>query len=383
MRSILSSLIVLAIIFSACKSTKKAYQRGDYETAVFNSVKRLQSSPKNKKSRETLAKAYPDMVDFYEDQIQNLKLGNDTYRWEKVIDYYEILNRAYSEISRIPAARTIIPNPKNYQSELNDAQYKAAEVRYALGMQDLELGRQGNRFKAKEAFYSFRKVDELQRGFRDTQDRMYEAKDLATVMVVIEPIPMHSRTLALSNEFFDNQMTEFIKATKMSPFVQFITPQETRMLNRDPDHVIQMVFDDFVVGQAYVKETVFNRTQDSVVVGEVEISPDSVADVYGSVKAEVHQFQKEISSSGLLDFRIIDGRSGSIVSQRKFPGTFVWFDKWGFYNGDDRALTDEDEEFMRRKRESPNPPPQDLFIEFTKPIFDQVTNYVRNYYRDY
>ena len=116
---------------------------------------------------------------------------------------------------------------------------------------------------------------------------------------------------------------------------------------------------------------------------EVTIGEDSVVDVYGSVKAEVHQFQKEISSGGLLDFKIIDGRTGTLISQRKFPGTFVWYDKWGFYNGDERALENEDKEFIKRKRESPNPPPQDLFIEFTKPIFDQVTAFVGEFYRNY
>ncbi|MEL6652971.1 MAG: hypothetical protein AAFQ87_19385, partial [Bacteroidota bacterium] len=112
-------------------------------------------------------------------------------------------------------------------------------------------------------------------------------------------------------------------------------------------------------------------------------TPDSTVNAYGTVKAEVHHFQKQITSTGLLDMKIIDIRTGRVVSQRKFPGTFVWYDYWGFFNGDERALEKADDRFLRKNREIPAPPPQDLFIEFTRPIFSQVTDYVSNFYRNY
>lgn len=377
------SLLALFAVLSGCKATKKAYERGDYETAVFNSIDKLGRSPNNKKARTTLAHAYPDMVDFYQDRINSAKQSTDPYRWEKVVDYYRTLDRAYTQLIRIPAARNIISNPRSVQSELNEATLKAAEARYALGMQDLEAGRNGDRERAKEAYSHFEKAMSYRDGYRDSEGKMLEAQDLATIYVQIQPIPMHSRTLELSNEFFENQLTEYIRSAPFSPFVRFFSAKESSARQRDPDQIIQMIFDDFVVGQSFVKETVYKRQKDSVVVGEVEVAPDSVVNAYGTVKAEVHQFRKEISSSGLLDFRIIDTRSGAVLSQRKFPGTFVWANRWGFYNGDERALEADDRECLRNKREIPNPPPQDLFIEFTKPIFSQVTGFVSEYYRRY
>ncbi|MDX2245345.1 MAG: hypothetical protein SF052_01110 [Bacteroidia bacterium] len=379
----LLSLVILLLLLGACKATKKAYERGDYEQAVFNSIERLSKSPNHKKARQTLAQAYPDMVDFYQDRINSLKTGGDPLKWEQAVDYYSILDRAYTEIQRIPAARNTISRPVNVQTELNDAKFKAAEVRYALGTQGIEAGKKGDREAAKQAYNHFQQAMKFKPGYRDAEQKMLEAQDLATIYVQIQPIPMHSRTLALSNEFFENQLTEYIRNAPFSPFVRFFSAREAEARKREPDQVILMIFDEFVVGQAYVKETVYNRVRDSVVVGEVEIAKDSVVDVYGTVKAEMHQFQKEISSGGLLDFRIIDTRTEAILSQRKFPGTYIWYDRWGYYNGDERALANEDKEFMRRRRESPNPPPQDLFIEFTKPIFNQVTGFVSDYYRNY
>jgi hypothetical protein len=83
----------------------------------------------------------------------------------------------------------------------------------------------------------------------------------------------------------------------------------------------------------------------------------------------------------LLDFQIKD-MNGVVISQEKMPGTFVWLDTWGIYRGDERALTEQDKVLLNR-RESIPPPPQDLFIEFTKPIYSQLISKVRNFYSRY
>ena len=56
------------------------------------------------------------------------------------------------------------------------------------------------------------------------------------------------------------------------------------------------------------------------------------------------------------------------------PDTFISRDActWVTYKGDERALTDEHKKMIRRK-ESPNPAPQFLFVEFTKPIYAKLT----------
>ncbi|MEL6589837.1 MAG: hypothetical protein AAFQ68_07155 [Bacteroidota bacterium] len=383
MKQILPFVMLALIGLSACKSTKRAYQKGDYETAIFNSIERLRKIPNNKKARQTLSQAYPDFLTYMQDNIDQAKISGDQLRWEEVAGYYNLLNRVYDDIQRSPAAKEVIRNPKRFTSEYREATQKAAEVRYFLGKQGLEQGRSGQREAAKDAYFHFGKALEWQPGYRDAENLMLEAQDLATLYVQIEPIPMHSRTLALSNEFFENQIAEYIASTTFNPFIRFFMPSQVASMGRNADQLVRMQFDDFVVGQAYVKETVVNRQRDSVVVGKVNITPDSTVNAYGTVKAEVHHFQKQITSTGLLDMKIIDIRTGRVVSQRKFPGTFVWYDYWGFFNGDERALEKADDRYLRKNREIPAPPPQDLFIEFTRPIFSQVTDYVSNFYRNY
>ena len=66
------------------------------------------------------------------------------------------------------------------------------------------------------------------------------------------------------------------------------------------------------------------------------------------------------------------------------PGTFIWRDActWVTYKGHARALADEHKKMIRSK-ESPNPAPQFLFVEFTKPIYAQLTSKIQSFYRNY
>jgi len=375
------SFLLLATV--SCKSTKKAYEKGDYEKAVFNSIEKLRKSPDNRKAGETLASAYPALKEYLVERIQLRKMSQDQLKWEQIFLDYSSLNRAYDEIQRAPGAKRVIASPKVFNQELQEAREMASEERRELGRNELKnYDRYGDRMHAREAFAHFQKAYELMPNNRELLLDMEEARELATVWVEIRPIPMHSRSLELSNEFFENQLTEFICDYPSSPFIQFVTP-ESKEEGKASDQIIEMKFDDFVIGQLGVKEKILQRKKDSVQIGEIQAEEDSAALVYGSVEAEMHQFEKVVNSSGLLDFKILDAHTGAVLSQKKFAGTYVYQDFWGFFNGDKRALTEEDELYLEKSQASADPLPQDLFVAFTQPIFDQVVSYVKDYYRKY
>jgi hypothetical protein len=118
--------------------------------------------------------------------------------------------------------------------------------------------------------------------------------------------------------------------------------------------------------------------RDSVVTGSVNVGGKKY-DSYATVKAKFTNWQREISSGGTLNVRIIDASNQRVIEQRKFSGNYAWKTVWGSYTGDDRALTKEQKDLCKRQAQLP-PPNQDLFIEFTKPIYTQVVTYVRGFY---
>jgi hypothetical protein len=93
-------------------------------------------------------------------------------------------------------------------------------------------------------------------------------------------------------------------------------------------------------------------------------------------------YRREILSSGVLDVTIIDFPLDKVLVQRKFAGQYLWFTEWSSFNGDERALTNQQLALCDRKP-LPNPPPQNLFVECTRVIYDLVTPNLRSFYGKY
>ena len=170
------------------------------------------------------------------------------------------------------------------------------------------------------------------------------------------------RTYQLTSDFFLNRILESLTSNRPNEFVEYFSPESAENAGiKYPDQVLRMSFDDFVVGQVYDKETVRDLSRDSVEVGTVTLPDGTKKKAYNTVKAKLTTYRREISSNGLLDVTIIDFPLNRVISERKFPGQFVWFTEWGSFNGDERALS-KDQLALCDKRPAPPPPPQDLFV---------------------
>ena len=121
--------------------------------------------------------------------------------------------------------------------------------------------------------------------------------------------------------------------------------------------------------------------RDSVVVGKVNVDGKSY-NAYNTVYAKFTTNRREILSAGVLSVRIIDAPTNRILQHQNFVGEYVWYTEWSSYSGDERALSDKQKRMTQLQPQLP-PPHQDLFIEFTKPIYSQVLTFVRSAYRNY
>ena len=367
--------LVVLLYATSCATGRKAYLKGDYAKSVTQAVSRLQQNPTHKQSRDILHFAYPQLLKYNQDKINTLKRGSDALRWDKAMDLYAELNRAYDLIQRCPAARKAV-TPQNFATEHEEARRNAAEVHFQQGV---SLMGQSNRNSLKSAYNQFNRAIELRPEHPDAARKKQEVRDALMTAVIVRPIPMHSAMFSLSNDFFESQLNEYFRNYSANEFVRFYSGRET---SNNADHYIIMTFDDFQVGQTFVESKEEERRKDNVVIGKNAIKKDSVVNVYGTVTAKVKLFRKAITSGGLLDIKIIDAQTNAIIAQKKFPGSFVWEDRWGMFAGDERALTDDDRKYMNKPEVMP-PPPQQLFIEFTKPIFNQVTGFVDGFYKSY
>ena len=254
-------MLIAVCLFESCTSGKQAYQKGNYDQAVLKAISRLQKSPKNKKASQTLMESYPLTISWHQDNIDRAKQSNDDFKWERVVSEYKQVNYLYDQLNRCPACLRLVNNPVHFVAELNDAREKAAAIRYQRGEELLTRAREThNRSEAIEAYRHFEVACSLMGEYKDARDRLAEAKFLATLKVVVEPIPAH-RSLEISHEFFENKILEFIESMQVNEFVQFYSFAEAQNIGLDqPDQIIQLQFDEFVPGSG-IHEREGNSTQ--------------------------------------------------------------------------------------------------------------------------
>ncbi|MFA5814009.1 MAG: hypothetical protein WC865_00110 [Bacteroidales bacterium] len=367
---------VSSFLMFSCNSGKKAFQEGNYSEAVFKAVQRLRENPDSKKSGETLDQAYPLAISTFKQEIDQLLKSQDPFKYSGVTDRYETMNRMADEIRHCPAALRIIRNPESFAEQVAAARQKAAPEAYEAGVSKLK---QGTRPAARDAYYQFLNADRYVPGYLDVKQKIEQAKFDATLKVIVEQVPVPGR-YKISSDFFYDQVYTLLAKTSKREFVEFYDPAAAKQLPYT-DEILMMEFDDFVVGSTYDKDTEKEFTsKDSVKIGTATVNGQKI-DVFDRVKAKFFTHRREVVSTGVLVVQIVDARTNKPKATQKFPGTFTWFIEWASYNGDGRALNPQQLEMCKRKPAMP-PPPQDLFLEFTKPIFEQVKGFLHNYYKD-
>ncbi|MCZ4696185.1 hypothetical protein DWB61_16255 [Ancylomarina euxinus] len=375
------SLIILSVICAACSSGEKALQNGDYYSAVLKSVDRLRSNPDKSKAQQTLLESYPLAVQMSKREIVAILNSPDPLKNTKSITQYQILNRMYNEINRCPAALRLLSNVQSFRAEEDMARQLAAPECYNLGLRELA---KRTRNAAKSAYGHFAKANQFVPNFKDVNAKMQEAEYMATLKVIIEHIPVNSAKYSFSAEFFQDQVTQYITNNIRRQFVRFYTPKQAEMEKLEyPDHVIAMRFEDFVVGETHdtdIEKQVISA--DSVEVGTTKLKDGTSIKVYNKVKAKLHVHKREVISKGLLSLQIEEFENKRIINNKQMGGQYVWFSEWGHFNGDERALTKEELEICKNEPILP-PARQDLFVEFTKPIYTQLTNELKRFYNRY
>lgn len=368
--------IFLLILLISCSTGKKTLQKGDYFSAVTKAVTRLKSSPENKNAIKVLEDGYPMILEWSQEEMDLILTSNNAFKWEQAVGLMRQANQISDEIRSTPAARKIISNPKTYTSELNMATEKAAEERYNAGLAELNIK---TRESARAAYEHFSKADQFSNNYKNSRELMLSAKEIATLRVVVQAIPVNTQRYRLSSEFFFNQVFEYLNNQfPPSAFVSFYSPNQAEKEQlQNPDFIVDMEFFDFSVGnlsRSEKEETLEKRVK-------IE-SRDTTKVEYKNYVAKLKIYKDQVSSGGNLRVRIIDPKNDKLFMDELVPGSFIWINEYAMFVGDKEALNTNQFELTKRKA-VPLPPEQDLFIEFTKPIYNQVTQNLNRFFRRY
>jgi hypothetical protein len=289
------------------------------------------------------------------------------------------MQNLYNVIRSSPAANSVV-KPKDYSSAITGALENAAEARYARGVQLLEIG---DKLSARQAFGEFDAALSLTPNYKNAKELRDEAYAMGLVNVVISEIEVRSPYYKFTAGQFRDALVRNLQTRNINTFVKFYDEREVRGDKQfQPDQYMEMRFMDFVVGQTYVDRYSRDVSKVIQVPGNKKDSTGKTIMVDITVKATVFVTTKTVASNGLLDYRIIDVGNNRTLRQDRVPGSFTWRNQFGTYRGDERALSDEDKRLMGG-RDIPPPPPQDLFLELTRPIYDRLASDLRTFYTQY
>ena len=369
-------LFFFAVFLMSCSTGQKAFEKGNYFDATLTSIERLRSNPDHKRAVNVLESSYPMALKWTQDEIDLALSSNEPLKWEKTFNLMQKVNNLAAAIRQCPVALNIIPNPKVYTSELTMAREKAAEETYQNGLYLLGLN---TREDAKQAYYMFSRSNDLIAGYKESLKKMQEAKNIATVNVVVEPFPVRSTLFQVSADFFYSKVFEYVNNRFPSQgFVEFFSPDELEKSGiGNPDMILRLEFYDFVVGNTLRTES------EKEVSNTVKVeTKDSIKTPTITYRAKLKIFTEKVVSVGVVDLKIIDFPSSKLLVNDRIPGEFIWINQFAMYVGDEKALSIEELQLTRQKA-LPPPPPQTLFVEFTKPIYDKLTGRIYNYFRQY
>jgi len=383
MKSSIKTLFIIILIstfIASCTSPKKLLEKGNYYEAVMLAVEKLKKNPSNKKAQETLQEAYHLAVDNLLNKLERDKLIQPQFANSAAAYTYGDLNRLYEKVQQSPMAKQIIRNPEKFYPPLAKAKPLAAEEQYKAGIEQLSIGKREN---AKQAYYYFQDANAFVKNYKDVSDKIEESYNLSLLIVLANLKPVQSRMYDLSADVFYNEVKNILNQIEQNEFVRFYTPRQAKEMNLNkPDQILSINFEDFVVGETHTKERIEKMQADSVKVGQITLDDGTKKDVFGSVKAKVSINRMEVISRGIINLNIIQKDYNEVLINQDFAGEYVWFNEWGNYNGDKRALTKNQIEICNRRRTNPIPP-QQMFVEFTKPIHDQLRRRLFNFYNGY
>ena len=378
-RSIIFLFVVPILLVISCVSAEKAFEKGKYKDAVWKALSKLEKNPNDSKSRKTLKLAYPLFVNKYEEDIEELARKRDHLRWEKVLDKYETMEEAYQKIRDTPTARKAV-EAVSFSREIYDTKEKVFEARYDLGE---ELLATGDRDDARKAFDHFEYILKKQDVYKDAYEKLEEAREAATLFVAIAPIRTPSIRLESNIVAFEDELVGQLQDRNNDDFIRFVDPGNRYGVPvEEIDHVVELRFYDFNMGNTQDREQIFTRVRDDVATTEVKIGDSTVVTPI-IVEAEVHCFTREIRSSGRLELEIIENNNGRREERERFDATSTFTDNWGYFEGDSRALNPEDRGCLERRNPPPLPREEELFTEVSIPLFDQTVDFLERYYRKY
>lgn len=366
---------LILLIVQACGTGQSAFNKGNYYDATIKAVKKLRTKPDSKKSLALIQKSYPLALEYHRQRIDALGASNHPDKFIQIVDTYKLMNNMADEITRCPAALNVLKPVVYYHDQLKKAEQMAIIEQFNSAS---NLIKTENVNDARVAYQKLKWVKEVSPAFSDIDRQIAIAKDLATFKTIVVHLPEAYTNYKIDSRVFYNVLFDQL-AKSGTEFKRFYKPDLAEELQIAPHHIVEVQFIEFSIDALHEKINTKSYQNDSVNIGSYTDKEGHEYPVKGSVKAAVEITEREVMAKGIVSITIKDYQTGDIIQNRKYPGDYIWRNRWATFNGDERALPNDILQLTREKQNMP-PSPQDMFMLVSQPILANATSYLKSYY---
>jgi len=365
-------LLPMVLLVTACTSSKKLLEKGQYDKAIQKSAAKLRKHPNDGDELHILKEAYKQANMFDKEQIDFLKKENRDENWIQVYFLYSGLENRQDVIRSLPSSVRSQFTLVNYDDQIIQAKKSAAEAQYQQGMEYLNRNK---RLSARKAYQEFLGVQNIYPDYKDVANRLKEARYRGTNFVLLKVENNSEKVLPRD---FDTELKKISTANINSQWVQYETYADTTMrydyyvviniknIDVSPETVEKNSYTDSKKvqdGMKYVLDADGNVAKDSL--GN-DIKEPKMVTVSADVREAIQH--KNAQVSGSIDY--IDLRTNQLVKTDKLAANAVFKHYSATFSGNKDALSKE----SRKKiggRPIPFPSNEDMLMNAAELLKDR------------
>ena len=381
MRKLYFITVLIAVLFTFCKSPAKLYDRGNYNDAMDAAIKKLQKDPSDYESREVLKSSYKYAVEERQDQIRILSNSSNETKYDQIFQQYNQLQGLYEKIRRYPAIVQFL-KPVDYSADVETYSTKAFEAHLAKADRWMDGE---DRRSYREAYYEFKKALSYKPDDFDTKKKLEDAYDAAVVKVMLVPTDAINSNYYYSNSSyqvrnFQDALMRNLNYNTGNDFIKYYTEWSTGSKQIQPDEIVEMRMGRMNIGQPYDQNS-SRQVSKEVVVKEKVYGKDSVAKEYAKVYATITTTKRTLVSD--VDMYVTAReQKGRILWSDNVRSEHQWKVEFASYTGDERALIESDKTLLTKK-DYKTPKEEDITNDLLTKLQNDVVYKLRNYYNRY
>ncbi|MEI6408907.1 MAG: hypothetical protein WCR52_05970 [Bacteroidota bacterium] len=347
----LFTLFVFVFTLSACQTTQKFVDRGDYDGAIDFCIRKIEGK-KNKKTEyvQGLELAFKKAQTRDLATVENLMAANRPEYWERINEIH--CNIQYRQEHIMPL--TPLRAKDGYTAHFdfvdiakleNESRTRAAEYLYQEAQTLIVRAERGDRQAARNAYYKLTDLEKRYfRSYRDKDVLKKQARDLGTAKILFEmansaprilPAGFNERVMNISKYDLDSEWKSYYFKPEDGTQFDYKVVLNISNIDISPERVHERSYTDekeIEDGWDYVLDSKGNVLKDS-------LGNDVKTPRFVRIRADVLEvFQSKATRLGAR-VEIYDAYKNTLLNSRDLSAEVLFENYASTFQGDRRALS--------------------------------------------